>query len=307
MDVSIIIVNYNTCQMTKECIDSIFSYTEGVLFEVILVDNGSIDESKNTFSKDSRIKYIFSDANLGFGKANNLGAEYATGEFLFLLNSDTLLIENSLKIFCDFFHKYNNRLNIGVLGCQLIDKNGVSNGYGSDFPTPQKEGKFLLKKIFRQKIHNYHRNENDLYQNVDNHKLINVEYVIGADMFLLRSVFEMVHGFDENFFMYFEESDLQMRISLLPQRYKNYVLMENRIIHLEGKSTEIATKTSKILTVNKSLFYYLRKHHSPINIVIFSFIHFIHSFLGLFSTKYPFKERIYRLKHNLYFYFNHGN
>jgi GT2 family glycosyltransferase len=79
MDVSVIIVNYNTCKMTRECIDSIFENTKYITFEIILIDNASIDESKVVFEKDDRIKYIYNQMNIGFGQANNIGLEIAIG------------------------------------------------------------------------------------------------------------------------------------------------------------------------------------------------------------------------------------
>ena len=96
MDVSIIIVNYNTLKVTAQCLDSIFRLTYGLSFEVILVDNASTDGSKEIFSQDKRIKYIYSDRNLGFGRANNLGFQTAAGEYIFLLNSDTILLNNAV-------------------------------------------------------------------------------------------------------------------------------------------------------------------------------------------------------------------
>ena len=101
MDVSIIIVNYNTRQLTSNCIESIFKYTNGVSFEVILVDNASTDGSIDFFTNDERIIFISSKENLGFGRANNLGYKVAKGRYIFLLNSDTLLLNNAIKIFCD--------------------------------------------------------------------------------------------------------------------------------------------------------------------------------------------------------------
>ena len=101
MDVSIIIVNYNTKELTAACINSIFQYTEGVEFEVILVDNASTDGSREFFRKDTRIILIESEINLGFGRANNLGYEYSHGKYVFLLNSDTYLLNNAVKIFYD--------------------------------------------------------------------------------------------------------------------------------------------------------------------------------------------------------------
>ena len=91
MEVSIIIVNYNTCDITKNCINSIFEYTKDIKFEIILVDNNSKDKSYSVFSNDNRITYLYQQNNLGFGKANNLGFKHAKGKYIFLLNSDTLL------------------------------------------------------------------------------------------------------------------------------------------------------------------------------------------------------------------------
>ena len=99
MDVSVIIVTYNTLALTRDCIDSIFRHTANVQFEVIVVDNASEDGSYDYFSKDRRIIYVYSQENMGFGRANNLGLEYASGEYIFLLNSDTYLKNNAIKIF----------------------------------------------------------------------------------------------------------------------------------------------------------------------------------------------------------------
>ena len=95
MDVSVIIVNYNTRKLTGECIDSIFEKTSGITFEVIVVDNASQDDSIEIFRKDPRIIFIENTENQGFGKANNLGIKYATGRNILFLNSDTLLINNA--------------------------------------------------------------------------------------------------------------------------------------------------------------------------------------------------------------------
>mgnify|MGYP001540893004 CR=1 FL=1 len=87
MDVSVIIVNYNTQGLTSDCIESIIAQTSAVEYEIILVDNASTDGSKEVFAQDKRIKYIYSDQNLGFGRANNLGIREAKGRYLFFLNS----------------------------------------------------------------------------------------------------------------------------------------------------------------------------------------------------------------------------
>ncbi len=119
--VSIIIVNYNTCKMTAECIDSIFEKTEGVDFEVILVDNASKDGSKEHFEKDTRIRYVYNIENMGFGRANNVGMKLAKGKYLFLLNSDTLLINNAVKQFHDYAESYEKK---AFYGCWLKNEEG---------------------------------------------------------------------------------------------------------------------------------------------------------------------------------------
>ena len=98
MDVSIVIVNYNTLLLVKNCIDSIIAKTACVNYEIIVVDNASTDNSKEYFSNDTRIKYIYNEKNLGFGLANNVGIKIAKGRNIFLLNPDTLLLNNAIKI-----------------------------------------------------------------------------------------------------------------------------------------------------------------------------------------------------------------
>ena len=130
IDVSIIIVNYNTCELTKQCIDSVFEKTSGISFEVIVVDNDSKDDSIKVLSQDSRVNFIESGANLGFGRANNLGIKHSTGKYVFFLNSDTLLLNNAVKKFWDFATTHSS-FAIGALGCQLVDENNQGIGSGN--------------------------------------------------------------------------------------------------------------------------------------------------------------------------------
>ena len=118
MDVSIIIVNYNTLELTKNTIDSVNEKTKDLNYEIILVDNASTDGSVEFFEKEYKNKIIFikNDENLGFGRANNRGIKIAKGKYVFLLNSDTLLINNAIKILFDFMEKNNN---CGVCGGNL--------------------------------------------------------------------------------------------------------------------------------------------------------------------------------------------
>ena len=187
MDVSIIIVNYNTKDLLVNCIDSIYLRTNNFQFEIIVVDNASEDGSRQILKKKyPNIQLIESDVNIGFGAANNLGVKLAKVEFLFFLNSDTILVENSIKIMFDFFKKYENELNLGVLGTILIDDHYKTNGFGTHFPMCKEENIANLKKIpllnsliFVPKKHKY-----DVTL-----EYFEIDYILGADLLMRKNLF----------------------------------------------------------------------------------------------------------------------
>ena len=276
MDVSVIIVNYNTLQMTKDCIDSVIEKTTDVEYEIILVDNASTDGSREFFKNYRGITYIYNEKNLGFGAANNTGAKTSTGDFLFFLNSDTLFKNNALLI---FYRSYasNTLNNIGFLGCALVDAHGEINGSGCKFPSIIREllticrlNIFLKKRIGQTK------------------KPYPIDYVLGADMFVSRHLFEKLHGFDEQFFMYYEESDLQKRSVSIG--YLNYIIDGPIIIHLEGKSSNGLT-LNKRLMINNSKFKYFKKHNDSLSYFVFRFIYALLGLRVLISKRLSIREK----------------
>lgn len=226
MDISVIIVNYNTKQLTKDCIDSVFSQTKGVDFEIILVDNNSSDGSIEYFQSDERIIFIESGANLGFGKANNLGYKHATGKYIFLLNSDTILKNNALKIFFDYAEKMDE--NISCLGTVMIGKDGeVMPSYGK-FP--------LLKGIFIQLLNQYTSrlgwDISGFNYGIEEGLPKIVDYITGADLFIRRNVVEKLGLFNPAFFMYYEETEMQYRYK--QNGFVSCIIKEPQIVHLHG-------------------------------------------------------------------------
>lgn len=110
MDVSVIIVNYNTLDLTRNCLKSIYEQTKDINFEVIVSDNGSVDGSIEMIRQDfPQVVLIENNANLGFGAANNRGLKIARGKYILYLNSDTLLQNNVVKIFYDYWETYENK------------------------------------------------------------------------------------------------------------------------------------------------------------------------------------------------------
>ena len=236
MDVSIIIVNYNTCNLLRNCLNSIFKHTEGIDFEVIVSDNGSKDGSIEMVKQEFPLVILIeNNANLGFGTANNRGLEIAKGKYIFYLNSDTILINNAVKLFYDFWETSPDKAEIGALGGNLLDENGnIIHSYGN-FPKPWKEIFLFWRKIvlvyikylFKLFGHNLRlRKKNTTIQ-----KIGEVEYVTGADLFLLNNKSDY---FDERFFLYYEETDLQWH--LMKNGLKRLIIPTPKIIHLCGKS-----------------------------------------------------------------------
>ena len=237
ISVSIIIVNYRTPSLILACIDSIYAHTKGVDFEVIVVDNHSEDDSVERLSKENRIILIESLRNGGFGYGNNLGMKVARGKYFFLLNSDTLLVNNAIKEFYDYAESHEPKT---LYGCYLIGDDGTYRGSFHYFPALT-IGAFF-RRLFRKQ--NYTPDYTDK----------EVECICGADMFIPRTTIEECGGFDENIFLYGEEGELQLRMA--KAGYK--LLSSPKIIHLEGKSLEQSDEKRKIML--RSHFYVLKKY-----------------------------------------------
>lgn len=246
-DVSIIIVNYNTREITKQCIDSVFEKTQGVRFEVILVDNGSTDGSKEAFEHDKRIRYIYSERNGGFGYGNNRGMEVAKGKYFFLLNSDTLLVNNAVYEFYQHAEHHGPKT---IYGCWLRGDDGTYRGSFFFFPA------FTIGQFVRRIVRGQ-----DYTPTWDDRE---VECITGADMFLPRTAWEETGGFDETIFLYGEEGEWQYRLARLG--YARRLIPGPKIIHLEGKSSTQSDRKRQIS--RQSHFYTLRKYMNPLTYVL---------------------------------------
>ena len=242
MDVSVIIVNYNTCDLTSACIQSIIDHTNGLSYEIIVVDNASTDGSKERFEIDTRIKYIYSGKNGGFGYGNNRGIEVAKGEYLFLLNSDTLLLNDAIGEFFKYAKSHNPKT---IYGCYLQGDNGSYRDSFFYFPA------FTIKDFIKRivKPHNYQPD----YTNRE------VECICGADMFIPRKAIDETGMFDENIFLYGEEGELQYR--MMKKGYRRMLINSPQIVHLEGESSG---NTARYKYGMKSHLYILKKYMNPI-------------------------------------------
>ncbi len=294
--ISVIIVNYNTKELTKDCIESIFDKTSNIDFEIILVDNTSTDGSKELFSRDKRIKYIYNDTNYGFGKANNIGASHAKGEYLFLLNSDTILLNNSLLSFYSFFEENKENAKIGVVGGILLSKEKQRIHSFGFFPSMRETLKnILIGYLDKNHYIKLERKKEQALREVN--RTTQVDYVTGANMFLQKRVYNSFGGFDESFFMYYEETNLQKNIC--NEGYSNYIITEPQIIHLEGasmKSNASRVSMQKRILMTKSMFNYFRIQSSFFTYFIFRFLYAFFRLPSLTNRNYSSKEKIHYLK-----------
>ncbi len=277
VDVSIIIVNYNSRQMLCDCLASVYKYTADIRFEIIVVDNASTDGSEQCVrSSFPQVRWVDSGGNIGFGRANNLGAERAEGKYLFLLNADTLLLNNAVKLFFDYAEARQGE-RLGVLGCHLCDKEGKPNNSAGDFPTPLSEIGYLLGKAGLAKAR-------------ESAGAADVGYVIGADMFVRRDVFHELGGFDPHFFMYYEETDLQYRMA--QRGYLRRLIDGPRIVHLEGGSFAKGGLTfGRFVMAQKSYNYYLNKHFSGLRFVLYKGSLALIRLTLFATTDWPLKEK----------------
>ena len=249
MDVSIIIVNYNTYQLVLDCIKSIYLHTKNIDFEIIVVDNNSPNreiEKLNQVFPD--VKLLLSKNNNGFGSANNFGAKQAKGKYLFLLNSDTLLLDNSLIDFYNFMEKTPDA---GVCGGNLLDIN-LKPSISFEIRKPcviYTLSKFTYNKLFKI-VYN-----NNIFYDLESTKPYPIKgYTSGADFFTRKTIFDKVNGFDEDFFMYYEETELTYRINQLG--YKTYFIPYIKIIHLAEGSLNSMNKIKEGWIKDSMKLYY---------------------------------------------------
>lgn len=252
MEVSVIIVNYNTSGLTAQAVNSIYNNNNEVDFEIIIVDNASEDDDRKElvrFAQNHDITLLLSDKNLGFGGANNLGAKHATGEYLLLLNPDTIMMNNAI----DVLYNFAKSKGIKICGGNLFDENRKpAHSYWQTMPGLYFELSALINNI----------NLKLRYRGSHEHNVTGtpkpVAYITGADLMICKSTFDELGGFDDDFFMYFEETDLQYRAKRLG--ISPWCIPNAKTIHLESRSIQNIMKKTQLFYQSRKIFY--DKHRS---------------------------------------------
>ncbi|MER3433406.1 MAG: glycosyltransferase family 2 protein [Leptolyngbya sp. ERB_1_1] len=249
MTVSIILVNYNGAQVTIDCLHSIRNQLHTVPYEVIVVDNASTDQSADSIeSTFPEVKLLRQSENRGFGAGNNIGARIASGEYLFLLNTDTILTCDLLPHLIEVMEQDPT---IGIVGPKLLNLDGSLQLSTARSISLWGEYQDLKQKLDYRKPTERSRicKQFETIQEVD--------IVIGAALFVRKDLFEDLGGFDETFFMYFEESDLCQRAQ--EEGWKIVYTPSVNLIHLGGHSVN-QTADRLRLEYRRSQIYYYQKH-----------------------------------------------
>ena len=229
MKLSIIILNYNSWKFLDQCLSSLAQFINNNEEEVVVIDNNSKDIALFDYQK----KYPFIDLislkqNLGFAGANNMAVKRAKGEVLLFLNPDIIVSNNIFSVLIDAFTNY---LNVGIFAPKLVLPDGQ--------PQPWAYGRTINK----------HQDRGPIGQEVD--------WVSGAALAIRRSVFEKVGGFDEKFFMYFEDQDLCERVRKTGQQI--IILPEQKVVHFGGQSLKTLQKRKELYYQSQN--YYWRKKY----------------------------------------------
>jgi len=282
--ISIILVNYNGADVLIDCLNSLEKFIPRDNCELIVVDNNSQDNSLDILNdKFPHIKLIKLSKNVGFGAGNNAGAKVAKGEFLFLLNTDTILTNNILPHLLELMSE---NPDVGIIGPKLLFPDGSFQISFS--PEISIKGEFAARKL-----HKNAENKNKLHIiEQDFQDIQEVDIVVGAAFFIRADLFNLLGGFDEKFFMYFEESDLCQRVRT--KGYKVLYTPHVSLIHIRGYSVnKISNKMA--VEYRRSQIYYYHKHRPMWEILLLR-IYLLFKFLSEYlKTSNPYSLEIIKL------------
>ncbi len=291
MDVSIIIVNYNTGSLTKACVNSVFAKTKEIKFEVIVIDNASTENNIDLLKRDHRIIFLPNEENLGFGKANNIGIKLAKGRNILFLNPDTLLVNNSVKVLSDFLDTHECA---GACGGNLL---------GEDLRPVKSFSRFfpgLEEELDDWSGHRYGRlryRDNTFYNNAG--KILKVAFVSGADMMVRRKVIDETGGFDEDFFLFYEETEISYRIR--KAGYQIFSVPDAKIIHLVSRSFDLPESKAKAYYLSRQRYY--SKVFPAFKIYLLNFLFLSHRLFRAFIARIFGQKDIYDSNQRLLRYY----
>ncbi|MEK8017916.1 MAG: glycosyltransferase family 2 protein [Candidatus Parabeggiatoa sp.] len=289
VDISIIVVACSVKELIDECFTALKNANDRLNKEIIYVDNGSTDGTVQMVKeKFPETVIIESPTNLGFIRANNLGYPKANGKYVLMLNSDAFVGIDSLQESYDFMEQHPE---CGVLGCRLIDREGTMQPSARYFPTPW--NLFLTNMGMVKNTIPFLKGVDNM--EVDHSRIFECDWVIGCYLFTRKEIIDELDFFlREDFFMYFDDADLCLRI-----KRKNWKVFfyPNDVIHLGGinsaKLTEVTEKGKFTEKYNlESEYLYFRKNYNVFYVLADFFLIVLAAFLRVIKRVFFFKKNI---------------
>lgn len=255
MKLSVVILNYNVRFFLELCLQSVQAGIQDIDAEIIVVDNNSEDDScQMVKSQFPNVVLIENNENLGFSKGNNIGVAKTKGEYICILNPDTVVAEDTFHELLTFADKQKQ---LGIVGCRLID------GKGKYLPE-SKRNVPIVTVAFQKML----GNSSKYYANhLSEFEIGKVDVLVGAFMFMKKNVYTDLKGFDEDYFMYGEDIDLSYKA--IKANYNNYYFGETSIIHFKGESTLKDKTYAKRFYKAMQIFY---KKHFKKNVLFDSLV-----------------------------------
>jgi GT2 family glycosyltransferase len=264
VDLSIIIVNWNTCQLLGQCLSSLSQSSDGMQLEVIVVDNNSKDGSVEYVTQHfPEVQIIRNHRNRGFAAASNQGLAIAKARNILFLNSDTIVHKGSLKAMVDLL---DNTPEAGLCSCRLLNDDGSTQPNVYHFPS----FRAMLQRYTALKYFGLFKSARDFYKMRDfsYNEIASVDFVMGAALMVKRKVLEHIGNIDEKLYFYFEDTDLCYRLK--QAGFKIYFTPNGQITHL-GRASSSLLGTHKVQAMFfKSLLHYFRKHKGKGRTFLFS-------------------------------------
>jgi GT2 family glycosyltransferase len=247
--VDVVIVNWNTGPYLKECVESVIKYDSDLVDKIIVVDNASTDNSIPLISEISGITLIENSGNFGFGRACNIGAKICTSEYILFLNPDARIYENTLSSCLDFLDDEKNA-SVGILGVPLEDTNGNIARCCARYPSifNMVSSAMGLDKLIPS--------SGALMKEWDHLTTREVDQVIGAFFLVRGDVYKKLNGFDERFFVYYEEVDFSYRAK--KKGYKSVYYSGARAFHYGGVSSSKAIANRLFFSLRSRVQYFYK-------------------------------------------------
>lgn len=282
MNLSVVIVNYQTFELTRDTVNSVLGYDYPFSVEVVVVDNASGDDSlarlKDYFKDD--VTFIASGENRGFAAGNNLALKDLSSDYVLLLNSDTIVWENTLE---NIYNYMENHPDVGACGCRVrLESGELDKACKRTFPN--------VKNSFFRLFHIPTKSKDDNYNltNLPDDEVYEIDCLTGAFMFMSNDALKQAGLLDETFFMYGEDIDLCYRIKHAGWKIVYYG--KSSITHLKGASSK-KQKNKLIYEFYRAMYIYYKKHHAHesfflINIVVYlgiALLCILKLFLNLFK------------------------